>query len=328
MKKENKSQGLYTAYPFSGIPTFMRMKNIRDEQEFEDAIFDIGILGVPFDEGMPFLTGTRFGPRAIREQSLRYNKRGYYNIDKEKVFLTKELQENRIVDLGDVNIIPTDIEGNLTRITEAVEKALSKKALLVTLGGDHSISYPVVRGFDALGEDFHVIQFDAHPDYSEPSPGFEYTNSHPFRHIRQLKHVKSLTQVGIRSVRAFNVPDSIEDGNRVVGMKEFRAIGPQGISELVPKGEACYVSIDIDALDCSLVPGCVSAEPNGLMFDELRDSLAAIAKHCRVIGFDLVEIAPPLDVPTKITSFIGTQLIVEFLGRICDQTYWKERYKD
>lgn len=326
MNKAKAEQGLYSAYPFAGIPTFMRMDYVKDE-DLEEAEFDIGVLGVPFDEGMPFISGTRFGPRAIREQSLRYNERGYYNIDEDKIFLTKELQEERIVDLGDINIIPTDIEGNIQRTTEKVRKILEKDALLVTLGGDHSITYPVVAGFDVLDEDFHVVHFDAHPDYSEISPGFEYTNSHPFRHIKKLPYVKSLTQIGIRSVRAFNVRDSIADGNRVVGMREFREIGPEGIAELIPEGEKCYVSIDIDALDASLVPGCVSAEPNGLMFHELRDALAGIAKRGHVIGLDLVCIAPPLDVPTKITSFIGTQLIVEFLGRICDQPYWKERYK-
>jgi len=322
-----KNQGLYTAYPFSGIPTFIRTNYIRDQKEFDNTDFDIAIMGVPFDEGMPFIPGARFGPRGIREQSLRFSKKGYYNVDEDKIFLAKELQENRIVDLGDIAVVPTDIEGSIKKTSEMVRKVLHKKALLIVLGGDHSITFPVLAGYDALGEDFHVVQFDSHPDYSDINPGFEYTNSHPFRHIRQMKYVKSLTQVGIRSVRSFNVRDSIADGNRVVSMTEFRKIGPDGVAKLIPEGESCYVSIDIDALDCSLVPGCVSAEPNGLMFAELRDSLAAIAKHNRVVGFDLVEVAPPLDIPTKITSFIGTQIVVEFLGRICDQPYWKERYE-
>lgn len=327
MSNEEKSQGLYTAYPFSGIPTFMRMNYIRNNEEFNNTNFDIAVLGVPFDEGMPYLPGARLCARGIREQSLRFSKKGFYNFDEDKIFLTKELQEDRIVDLGDVNIVPTDIEGNLKKVTETVRKVLRKKAFLIALGGDHSISYPVVAGYDALGEPFHVIQFDAHPDYSDASPGFEYTNSHAFKHIHKMKHVMSLTQVGIRSVRSLNVRDSVADGNRVVGMKEFRKIGPQGVAELIPEGEACYVSIDIDALDCSLVPGCVSAEPNGLMFAELRDSLAALANRCKIIGMDLVEIAPTLDIATNVTSFLGAQIIIEFLGRICDQPYWKQRYE-
>lgn len=328
MANENtSSQNIYTGYPFSGIPTFLRSRYIQNQSEFESTSFDIGVIGVPFDEGCPYLPGSRLCARGIREQSLRFSKKGYYNFDEKKVFLTKELQENRIVDLGDVNIVPTDISGNLDRTTEMVKKVLDKKALLVSLGGDHSITHPVVKGFEALEEPIHVIQFDAHPDFSPISEGFENTNSHPFTHIKQMKHVKSITQVGIRSVRSFSVVDAEEAGNRIVGMKEFREIGPESIAELLPEGEACYVSIDIDALDCSLVPGCVSAEPNGMTFAELRDSLAALAKHNRIVGLDMVEVAPMLDVKTNITSFLAAQIIVEFLGRICDQPYWKERYK-
>lgn len=256
--KEN-NEGCYGVYPFSGIPTFLRSKELKTKEEFDATDFDIGVLGVPFDEGMPFIPGTRFGPRGIREQTLRYNKRGYYNVDEDKIYLSKEFGEDRIVDLGDVAITPTAIEENLKNITEAVRTILKKKKkgyspLLISLGGDHSVSSPIIQGYDELGIPFHVIQFDAHPDYAKAEPGFCYTNAHPFRHVSGMKHVKSLTQVGIRSVRAFQAHDSKEDGNRVVGMKEFHKIGAEGIADLIPEGEPCYVSIDIDALDCTLVP--------------------------------------------------------------------------
>lgn len=332
MYSEGISVGMYSVYPFSGIPTFLRSREIQTKEEFDTIDFDIAVLGVPFDEGMPFIPGTRFGPRSIREQTLRYNKRGFYSVDEDKIFLSKEFGEDRLVDMGDVPIVPIDIEGNLRKTTESVRKILNRKSnghrpLLICLGGDHSVSNPIIKGYDALGEKINVIVFDAHPDYAEVMPGFEFTNGHPFRHVAHMEHVKSLTQVGIRSVRAFNARDSRADGNTVIGMKKFHEIGPQGVAELIPASEPCYVSIDIDALDCSLIPGCVSAEPNGLMYRELRDSLIALANRCRIVGFDLVEIAPGLDTPNKVTSYIGTQLIIEFLGHICDQPYWKKRYE-
>ena len=139
-----------------------------------------------------------------------------------------------------------------------------------------------------------------------------------------MNHVKSLTQVGIRSVRnkKSQVDDSLNDGNRVIGMKEFGEMGPEGMADLVPKDAPVYVSIDIDVLDLPLVPGCVSAEPNGMTYIELRDSLATLAKHSEIIGFDLVEVNPQLDVGTGITSYMGAHTIVEFLGQICDQPRW------
>ena len=90
----------------------------------------------------------------------------------------------------------------------------------------------------------------------------------------------------------------------------------------MPEGARCYVSIDVDALDLPLVPGCVSAEPEGMSYRDLRDTLAAIAEHTDVVGFDLVEVNPQLDIPTGITSYIAAQTIVEFLGRICAQPRW------
>jgi agmatinase len=119
--------------------------------------------------------------------------------------------------------------------------------------------------------------------------------------------------------------DSLADGNKVVTMSEFHAGGPQAIAETAPKGANCYVSIDVDVLDMPLVPGCVSAEPNGMTYAELRDTLAAIAAHTNVIGFDFVEVNPQLDVGTGVTAYLGAHTVVEFLGQICDQPGWVER---
>jgi agmatinase len=116
--------------------------------------------------------------------------------------------------------------------------------------------------------------------------------------------------------------DSISDGNRVVTMEEYRDVSHEGVLAGVPDGARCYVSIDVDALDLPLVPGCVSAEPEGMSYRDLRDTLAAIAEHTDVVGFDLVEVNPQLDIPTGITSYVAAQTIVEFLGRICAQPRW------
>lgn len=95
--ENNTHKGIYAGYPFYGIPTFLRSKHIEDS-EINKATFDIGVVGVPYDEGSPYLPGSRFGPRSIREQSLRFSKQGIFNVDKRKVFLNKELQEDRIAD--------------------------------------------------------------------------------------------------------------------------------------------------------------------------------------------------------------------------------------
>ena len=178
------------------------------------------------------------------------------------------------------------------------------------------------------GDPDHRRQADtAHIDYAPFMHGFEMTNVHAFRHIHHMPHVQSLTQVGIRSLRNPEswVQDSLNDGNRIVGMAEFQEMGPARLAEVVPPDSQCYVSIDIDVSDLPLVPGCVSAEPNGMTYAELRDALAALAEHTEVVGFDLVEVNPQLDIGTGITSYLAAHTILEFLGNICAQPRWVAR---
>jgi agmatinase len=170
-----------------------------------------------------------------------------------------------------------------------------------------------------------VIHFDAHLDYMPFVHGASMTNAHAFRHIAHMSHVRGLVQVGIRSLRSTEVMwrDTLGDGNQVVTMRDFRARGPEEIARMIPKGANCYVSLDMDVLDLSLVPGCVSAEPDGMLYDQLRDTLIALTGRARIVGFDLVEVNPQLDVGTGVTSYLAAHTIVEFLGHLCDSASWK-----
>ncbi len=311
-------------FPFSGIPTFLRAPICTDLDELDA---DIAVMGAPTDEGSPFMGGSRFGPRALREHSLRFASgggAGYYDPETRREYLVYEMENNRITDTGDADVLPTNVVGTFDNITAMTRAILEKGAMPVVLGGDHAITYPVVRAFT---ERLHVIHFDAHLDYAPFIHDLRFTNGHAFRHISPMPHVEGLAQVGIRSLRSTPtmMDDSIADGNKVVTMSQFHAEGPQAIAETAPKGANCYVSIDVDVLDMPLVPGCVSAEPGGMTYFELRDTLAAIAAHTNVIGFDFVEVNPQLDVGTGVTAYLGALTVIEFLGNICAQPGWVER---
>lgn len=308
-------------YPFVGVPTFLRAPLVTDPSQLDA---DIAVIGVPTDEGSPFLPGSRFAPRSIREHSLRFGPGGYYDPRLKRSFLDYEMSRRRIADLGDAQVVPTSVEQTFQNITDLVRGVLARGALPVVLGGDHAISFPVVRAYE---QPLYVVHFDAHIDYAPFVHGWEYTNWHVFRQVRRLPTVQGLIQVGIRSLRNPGawIEDSVREGNRVLNMEEFRALGPGGLARLLPQGAPCYVSIDIDALDLSLVPGCVSAEPNGMAYHELRDALFALAEHARIVGFDLVEVNPMLDVGTGVTSYLAAHLVLEFLGCICAQPWWKAR---
>ena len=160
----------------------------------------------------------RFGPRALREHSLRLVVGdGFYEIETGKSYLVHEMANRRIVDASDSDILPTNVEGTFDNITADVRKILEKGALPVVLGGDHAITYPVVRAFDGHG-DLSVIHFDAHMDYAPFIHDLRFTNGHAFRLIRPLPFMKEMIQVGIRSMRT--VEETVDDGiylNHLVG---------------------------------------------------------------------------------------------------------------
>jgi agmatinase len=321
MERSTRTFGNAPQYAFSGIPTFLRAPLA---QYGIDADAEIGVIGVPADFGSPFMPGSRFGPRGIREHSLRFGTQGYYDGRRRRTLLAEEQAEHRIVDAGDVDVLMNNVHLTFERTTDAVRTLAANGLLPVVLGGDHSISFPVVR---AIERTMHVVHFDAHIDYSPFVHGFGPTNMTPFRFIRQLPQVASLTQIGIRSIRNLEtvIQDSAADGNVVWGVDELRDRGKAAVAELLPEGSAVYVSIDIDVLDLSLVPGCVSAEPEGLLYHELRDQLEALAERCEIVGFDLVEVNPQLDIATGATSYLAAHTIVEFLGAITSQDWYLNR---
>lgn len=315
--------------PFTGLVTFLRSVACPDLDQLDA---DIAVFGVPSDEGSPWKPGARFAPRKIREMSVRYagygpvqNQGGFYDIDEDRRFLEHEWVNRRIVDCGDCDIIYTNVKDTFDNITRDVRRILKANTFPVVIGGDHAITYPVARAFS---ERFNVVHFDAHLDYRPFVHGVQWANGNPIRLVSDLPTCGQIIQVGIRSLRTSqrDLQDSRARGNDVVTISEFRRRGYDGVLARLPEDEPVYVSIDVDVLDMPLVPGCASAELNGLTYDELRQTLFAIAKTRDVIGFDVVEVNPMLDTPADNTSLLAAQLILEFLGRIVEHPAYRKRH--
>jgi agmatinase len=164
-------------------------------------------------------------------------------------------------------------------------------------------------------------------DYVPFLHGMTMTNGTSMRQSAMLPQVKSITEIGIRSLRVMEQEalDARKDGTRVVTMEEYLDLGIRGLVDSLPRDAKVYVTIDIDVLDMSLIPGCLSGEPNGMSYAMLRDTLGALAEQVEIAAFDLAEVNPMLDVktnPTYPTSYLAAHTILEFLGRICDQPRW------
>ena len=312
--------------PFSGIATFLRAPVCSDLASLDA---DIAILGIPFDEGTTWKPGSRMAPRRIREMAMRFastgadRPAGYFDLDERKRYLEHELSGQRLVDCGDVDVLYTHPEGTFANATRAVAEILRHGALPVIIGGDHAVSFPVVRAYT---EPLQVVHFDAHIDYSPFVHGIQFANTQPMRHIAAMPHVRRIIQAGIRSLRNAeeDIDDSQADGNDVLTVAQVRHLGLDGFLQRVGPGPT-YVSIDIDALDMPFVPGCSSAEIGGFTYDELREMLFGLARQADVVGFDLVEVNPMVDVASDNTSLLAAQLMVEFLGRIADSPSYQRR---
>jgi agmatinase len=312
--------------PFSGVATFLRAPVCADLATLDA---DVAILGIPYDEGTTWKPGSRLAPRRIREMAMRFapyggpRASGYFDLDEGKRYLERELAGQLVVDCGDVDILYTNPEGTFANATRAVRQILNRGALPVIIGGDHAVSFPVVR---AYAETLQVVHFDAHIDYSPFIHGIQFANTQPMRHIAAMPHVRRIVQAGIRSLRNAeeDIGDSRADGNAVLTVSQCRGLGVDGFLQLIGGGST-YVSIDIDALDMPFVPGCSSAEVGGFTYDELRQLLFGLARTTDVVGFDLVEVNPLVDVASDNTSLLAAQLIIEFLGHVTDSAAYQRR---
>ncbi|MGZ3535121.1 MAG: arginase family protein, partial [Thermodesulfobacteriota bacterium] len=203
-------------------------------------------------------------------------------------------------------------------ITDSIRKMLSAKALSVILGGDHSITFPVVRAFQKI-KPLHLIHLDAHLDYNDSVEGVKLANGSPIKRISELGFVGEIIQIGTRGIRAREdaFKDSMSRGNKIITMPDFRRRGIDEVLSQIPTGNL-YITIDIDVLDPSIAPGTSSPEFDGMTYYEVRDLLNGIASRGKVVGFDLTEVNPFFDT-VGLTQSAAVMIILEFLGAIFEK---------
>ena len=302
--------------PITGIASFAKYPICGD---LENLDADIAVLGVPYDTGVGFLSGCRFGPRRIREVSTHYSRgdAGFYDPERDEVFLAAP---NKIVDVGDADVVHGDIQGSFDAIEYAVRKIREKGAIPAIMGGDHSISIPIARALSDEG-DITVIQLDAHLDWSDAPGGQRFGNGSPMRRMSEMGHIKEMIQIGLRGLGSSRKEDfeaAKEFNSHLISAKEAQSIGVEGVLSQIPKADKYYVTIDIDCFDISLATGTGSPSPGGFSYDFLNDILIGIAEKGNVICFDLVEVAPQYD-PTNSTTRVAAMTMLNFMGHILKQ---------
>ena len=297
--------------PFTGIATFAGYPLWQSEQQ-TDAV----VLGIPYDEGTTYRPGTRFGPRAIRDASMFYSydklENRFYDADRRKWILSGKM----ITDAGDVPIEPLSLENNWRSITRAVTSILDANAIPAVLGGDHSITYPVVKAFE--GQPLHYVHFDTHADCDRVFES-NFTHGSPVLHVMENGRAESVTLVGIRGLT--NSPHDVswiqEQGVTIITARELRNKLSQPNPDLFNEGNY-YVSLDIDFFDPSAAPGTGTPEPGGLFFPDFSDVVHLIAERGNIIGFDVVEVNPQLDGRDAITAHLAARCVLELMSAALD----------
>lgn len=271
--------------------------------------YDFALIGVPFDEKESYLKGPHKAPQVIREasSSLILNAWTELGIDLE--------EETRFVDLGDLKL-SGDYDELCDQVSSLVEMVAQQEAVPVILGGDHSISLPVVRGLARVYGSLDVLHFDAHPDLYNELYGDKYSHACPFYRIMEEGLATQLVQIGVRAIIGEHRDYAQQFKIRMVEMKDL------GSLEYLEFERPLYISFDIDVLDPAFAPGVSHPEPGGMTTRQALDIIHHL--QAEIIGFDLVEVNPEKD-PLGITAAAAVKIIMELMGQTVIQKRARSR---
>lgn len=301
------------ALPHTGVATFCKAAYVHDPANLDA---DIAILGVPYDGMASMRPGCRQAPRALRDASARFGwlgepkgSRGFFDAHSGNTSLAGK----RIADCGDVDV-SLDEAITRTRIADHARKILDRGALLASIGGDHSISFPLISAFEKF-KPLTIVLFDAHLDYRDLWMGLKYTNNSPFRRAQELSFVARIITLGLRGIKSTDQEyrESLSHGNLIYTAEAVTERGIPDIAKETGDLGNYYVSLDIDGLDPSIAPGTESPEADGLTFREAKGLLRALGRQGDLVGVDLVEVNPYLD-HAELTQHISVQLLIEAIA--------------
>jgi agmatinase len=273
------------------------------QESFEKA--DYVVLGVPFDATSTYRTGARFGPNAIRQASL--------NIETYSFRTGIDVEDLRLHDLGDLDT-SADTEKTLEKTTIVVKDILEAGKIPVIIGGEHTITFGVINGLGRQSSRTAIVSFDAHLDLRNEFAGLKLSHTTFMRRVNEQLKPAKIIEVGTRAVCKEELAFAEEAGIEFFTAHKIRKEGALQIIEQLKRNlEKCgkiYLSVDMDVLDPAYAPGVQNPEPEGLEPYTLLEILNGLCDK-RVIGFDVVEVAPPYD--QGVSAIQAAKLMFEIL---------------
>lgn len=291
---------------YSGIATFARLPRIEDVPRA-----DIAVVGIPFDSGVSYRPGTRFGPSHVRESSRLLRP---YNPAQD----VSPFQLAQVVDAGDIPVNPFDLTEAVTEVERAALALGERVQRIVTIGGDHTVALPLLRAVAAKHGPVAVLHFDAHLDTWDTYFGAPITHGTPFRRASEegLIDLTASCHVGTRGP-LYSKQDLEDDERLGFSIVSSEYIEEHGVEAAIDRiltrigDKPLYVSIDIDVLDPAHAPGTGTPEAGGLTSRELLRILRALRER-DIVGADVVEVSPAYD-HAQMTGIAASHVVYELV---------------
>jgi agmatinase len=303
-----KPRDAFRSPRFGQPATFMLLPHRRDA-----AGLDVALVGIPYDGGTSYRTGARQGPRHVREQSSLIRP---WN----PVLQVSPFEKLRAADWGDVDVVPISIEGTFAAIEREIDGLVRAGVVPLSVGGDHSVTLPILRSLARRHGKLGLVHFDAHPDTWDEYFGSKYFHGTTFRRAMEenLLDGQRVIQVGIRGplYGADDFDFHRQHGFEFIRIETVKERGTAWVAERLARlagGGPVYCSFDIDAVDPAYAPATGTPEVGGLTSYEALVLVRAL-RGIDLIGADLVEVSPPYDGPGQITSLLAANLLFEMLS--------------
>lgn len=261
---------------------------------------DVVILGIPFDSTTSFKPGSRFGPNAIRQAA--------EGLESYSIVLEKDIMNKKICDVGDISQY-SNPEFMISEVYNKVKSFLSKDKFVIGLGGEHTVTYGIVKAYKEKFKNLAVIQFDAHADLRDDYKFEKFSHACVMNLIGKYIGFKNIYQFGIRSAEKEEYKI-----RKKTNFYPFHKYNSKDIIRIINESEELknkeiYITIDIDVIDPSFAPGTGTPEPGGFIPIDFFEILYNL-KKLNVVGFDIVEINPMTEI-SGITSLLGAKILRE-----------------
>ena len=262
----------------------------------------IGFIGIPFDDASSYQKGASKAPDKIR--AALYSESGNLTTEN-NIDLSKE---RAIIDFGNLHLTNNILE-SFEIIENNIFEIINNNIPLISLGGDHSITFPILKAFSRIYDNITIIQFDAHPDLYNDYNGNKYSHASTFTRILENKLCKNLTQIGIRANTNVQMENAKKFNVETITMSEIDDL----LNYHLYGDGVVYLSIDLDCLDPAFAPGVSHPEPGGFSTRFLLDIIGRI--ESRIIGADIVEYNPDNDI-NNLTAKVCSKIFKETVGKI------------